>query len=126
MGEMFHILSTILPWCLRWLADSVLGTWQALFDGSARPPWAGKSNARTGSHKKTGSASRSFSAKRHARSDTGCSDPIISQDIAESLDLPATQKKDLVKTLKQDRDGADAAMEKYPSYFQERMNELLQ
>lgn len=56
----------------------------------------------------------------------GFSDRVISQDLAASLNLATTQKKDLVKALKQDRDGARAVMEKYPSYFQERMNELLQ
>lgn len=56
----------------------------------------------------------------------GFSDRVISQDIAASLNLAATQKKDIEKALKQDRDGARAVMEKYPSYFQERMNELLQ
>lgn len=55
----------------------------------------------------------------------GFSDRVIAQDLATSLDLDATQKKDLVKALKKDRDGARAVMEKYPSYFQERMNELL-
>ena len=55
----------------------------------------------------------------------GFSDRVISQDLAASLNLAATQKKDLVKALKKDRDGARAVMEKYPSYFQERMNELL-
>ena len=56
----------------------------------------------------------------------GFSDRVISQDLAASLNLSATQKKDLVKALKRDRDGANAVMEKYPGYFQERMNELLQ
>jgi superfamily II DNA/RNA helicase len=56
----------------------------------------------------------------------GFSDRVISQDLAASLNLVAIQKKDLVKALKQDRDGTSAVMEKYPSYFQERMNELLQ
>lgn len=56
----------------------------------------------------------------------GFSDRVISQDLAASLNLAATQKKDLVKALKKDRDGAMAVMEKYPAYFQERMNELLQ
>jgi superfamily II DNA/RNA helicase len=56
----------------------------------------------------------------------GFSDRVIAQDLATSLNLDATQKKDLVKALKKDRDGARAVMEKYPSYFQERMNELLQ
>ncbi|WP_140920021.1 DEAD/DEAH box helicase [Limnobaculum xujianqingii] len=55
----------------------------------------------------------------------GFSDRVISQDFAASLNLAATQKKYLVKALKQDRDGANAVMEKYPSYFQNRMNELL-
>jgi superfamily II DNA/RNA helicase len=55
----------------------------------------------------------------------GFSDRVISQDLAAYLNLAATQKKDLVKALKQDRDGANAAMEKYPSYFQDRMNALL-
>jgi superfamily II DNA/RNA helicase len=56
----------------------------------------------------------------------GFSDRVISQDLAASLNLAATQKKDLVKALKKDRDGAMAVMEKYPAYFHERMNELLQ
>ena len=55
----------------------------------------------------------------------GFSDRVIAQDLATSLNLDATQKKDLVKALKKNRDGARAVMEKYPSYFQERMNELL-
>ena len=55
----------------------------------------------------------------------GFSDRVIAQDLAASVNLTATQKKDLVKVLKRDRDGANAVMEKYPSYLQERMNELL-
>ncbi|MBF0131953.1 MAG: DEAD/DEAH box helicase [Magnetococcales bacterium] len=55
----------------------------------------------------------------------GFSDRVISQDLAASLNLAATQKKDLVKAFKQDRNKANAVIEKYPSYFQERMNELL-
>ncbi|HML96181.1 MAG TPA: DEAD/DEAH box helicase [Thermodesulfobacteriota bacterium] len=55
----------------------------------------------------------------------GFSDRVIAQDLAASLNLAATQKKDLVKALKKDRDGARAVMERYPIYFQERMNELL-
>lgn len=58
--------------------------------------------------------------------DLGLSDRVIAQDLAASLNLAATEKKDLVKALKQDRDGVNTVMEKYPSYFQERMNELLQ
>lgn len=56
----------------------------------------------------------------------GFSDRVISQDLTASLNMSATQKKDLVKALKQDRDGAIAVMEKYPGYFQERMNEIIQ
>ena len=56
----------------------------------------------------------------------GFSDRVISQDLAASLNLAATQKKDLVKALKQDRGGAKAVMKKYPRYFQKLMNELLQ
>lgn len=56
----------------------------------------------------------------------GFSDRVIAQDLAAALNLAATQKKDIVKALKKDRDGARAVMEKYPTYFQERMNELLQ
>lgn len=49
------------------------------------------------------------------------SDRVIAQNLAVSLNLVATQKKDLVKALKQDRDGAKSVMEKHPSYFQERL-----
>lgn len=56
----------------------------------------------------------------------GFSDRVIVQDLATSMNLSATQKKELIKTLKQDQDAANAVIEKYPSYFQERMNELLQ
>ena len=55
----------------------------------------------------------------------GFSDRVIAQDLTESLNLSATQKKDVVKALKQNRDAAIAVIEKYPTYFQERMNELL-
>ena len=55
----------------------------------------------------------------------GFSDRVISQDLAASLNLVATKKKGLVKALKQDRHGARAVTEKYPIYFQDRMNELL-
>lgn len=54
----------------------------------------------------------------------GFSDRVISQDLTASLNLSATQKKDVVKALKLDRDRAIAVMEKYPSYFQKRMNEI--
>lgn len=56
----------------------------------------------------------------------GFSDRVISQDLAVSLSLSATQKKNLVKALKQDRDAALTVINKYPRYFQEQMNKLLQ
>ena len=55
----------------------------------------------------------------------GFSDRVIAQDLAASLNLAATQKRDIVKALKTDRDGAMVVVEKYPSYFQERMNETM-
>lgn len=55
----------------------------------------------------------------------GFSDRVIAQDLAVSLNLVATQKKKLVKALKIAQDEARLAIEKYPRYFQERMNEIL-
>lgn len=55
----------------------------------------------------------------------GFSDRVISQDIAASLGLSATHKKDLVKALKQNRKRAITVIEKYPAYFQDRLDELL-
>ncbi|WP_338454641.1 DEAD/DEAH box helicase [uncultured Alteromonas sp.] len=55
----------------------------------------------------------------------GFSDRVIAQDLTTSLSLDAHQKMNLVKALKKDRDGARAVMGKYPSYFQDRMNELI-
>jgi len=55
----------------------------------------------------------------------GFSDRVIAQDLATTLNLSVTQKKDVIKALKQNRDAAIAVIEKYPTYFQERMNELL-
>ena len=55
----------------------------------------------------------------------GFSDRIIAQDLAASLNLVATQKKDLVKVLEKDQDGAKVVMEKYPVYFQKRMSEFM-
>ncbi len=55
----------------------------------------------------------------------GFSDRVIVQDLAASMNLSATQKKGLIKALKQDQDAVNAVIEKYSSYFQERMNELL-
>ena len=55
----------------------------------------------------------------------GFSDRVISQDLTSTLNLSATQKIEMVKVLKQKRDVAIAIIEKYPKYFQERLNELL-
>ncbi len=55
----------------------------------------------------------------------GFSDRIIVQDLATSFNLVATQKKDLMKALKRDRNRVGAVIEKYPSYFQKRMNEIM-
>ena len=56
----------------------------------------------------------------------GFSDRVIVQDLAASMKLSATQKKELIKALKQDQDAATEVIKKYPRYFQVRMNELLQ
>jgi hypothetical protein len=56
----------------------------------------------------------------------GFSDRVIAQDIATFLNLEVTQKNDIVNELKKNRVGVKAMMEKYPNYFQKRMNELLQ
>ncbi len=55
----------------------------------------------------------------------GFSDRVISQDLVASMSLTAVQKKELIKVLKQNGTKAKAVMEKYPIYFQERLNELL-
>ncbi len=55
----------------------------------------------------------------------GFSDRVISQDLASSLNLSGVQKKDLVKALRKDRGTAIAVISKYPTYFQERLNQLL-
>lgn len=55
----------------------------------------------------------------------GFSDRVISQDLAASLNLSATQKKDILNALKLNRAKAKAVMEKYPSYFQGRLSELI-
>lgn len=56
----------------------------------------------------------------------GFSDRVISQDLTASLNLTGADKKGIVKQLKQERDRAITVIEKYPSYFQERMSEILQ
>jgi hypothetical protein len=55
----------------------------------------------------------------------GFSDRVISQDLANSLNLSVTQKNEVIRMLKQNREAAIAVIEKYPTYFKERMNELL-
>ncbi len=55
----------------------------------------------------------------------GFSDRVISQDLANSLKFSVTQKNEVIRMLKQNREAAIAVIEKYPTYFKERMNELL-
>jgi len=55
----------------------------------------------------------------------GFSDRVIAMDLALSLGLTAEQKKDVVKALKRNKSQVLAVMDKYPSYFLDRANELL-
>lgn len=55
----------------------------------------------------------------------GFPDRVIAQDLAESLNFASTSKKALVRALKIERDEARAVMEKYPDYYQKRLEELL-
>lgn len=55
----------------------------------------------------------------------GFSDRVIAQELANSLNLSVTQKNEVIQILKQNREAAIAVVEKYPTYFKERMNELL-
>jgi len=55
----------------------------------------------------------------------GFSDRVIAQDLATALDLTATQRRDLVEALKHNRDEAVALIDRYPTYFRKRMNEVL-
>lgn len=55
----------------------------------------------------------------------GFSDRVISQYLATSLNLGGTQNKNIVQVLKQKREETKAIMVRYPSYFQDRMSELL-
>ena len=55
----------------------------------------------------------------------GFSDRVISQNLAVSLNLSETRKKNIIKSLKYYRDIAFGVIDKYPSYFKERMSELL-
>ena len=56
----------------------------------------------------------------------GFSDRVISQDLTTSIKLTSTQGKDLVGTLKQNKKVAKTVLRKYPSYFQDRLNQLVQ
>lgn len=55
----------------------------------------------------------------------GFSDRVIAQDLAASLNLSGAKKNELVKLLGQDRVKSKAVIDKYPSYFQKRVSELL-
>lgn len=56
----------------------------------------------------------------------GFSDRVISQDLAVTMKLSVTQKKDVVKSLKQNRDTVITVLEKYPIYFRNKLVDLLQ
>lgn len=56
----------------------------------------------------------------------GFSDRFISQDLALSLNLKATKKKDILKVLKGNKGRTNTLIEKYPMYFQERMIALVE
>lgn len=55
----------------------------------------------------------------------GISDRVIVQHLASSFNLVATQRNNLVNSLKRDPDKLGAELVKYPSYFRKRMNEIL-
>ncbi|SMG64754.1 hypothetical protein BMETH_2692_0 [methanotrophic bacterial endosymbiont of Bathymodiolus sp.] len=50
---------------------------------------------------------------------------MIAQDLASSLNLSVTQKNEVIRILKQNREATIAVIDKYPTYFRERMNEIL-
>lgn len=55
----------------------------------------------------------------------GFSDRVIAQDLADSLNLSATKKNEVIRILKQNRETAIVVIEKYPAYFKKIMNEIL-
>lgn len=55
----------------------------------------------------------------------GFSDRVIAQDLAASLNLIATKKKELMKALRKNRNQGIKVIDKYPSYFRDRMNQIL-
>jgi len=55
----------------------------------------------------------------------GFSDRAISLDLAISLALTTEQRKDAVKALKRNKAQVLSIVEKYPSYFQERLKEIV-
>lgn len=55
----------------------------------------------------------------------GFSDRVIAQDLANRLGISATQKYKIVKDLQQNKAATEGVIEKYPAYFQERMEGLL-
>lgn len=55
----------------------------------------------------------------------GFSDRVIALDLASSLSLINEQKKDVIMALKNNKEQAILVIKKYPSYFQERMQEFL-
>jgi len=55
----------------------------------------------------------------------GFSDRAIALDLASSLDLTTEQKNDAIKALKRNKAQVLSIVEKYPSYFQVRLNEIV-
>ena len=55
----------------------------------------------------------------------GFSDRAVALDLASSLSLAAPQRKAAIRALKKNKNLALARIEKYPSYFHERLNEII-
>ncbi len=55
----------------------------------------------------------------------GFSDRVIALDLAPLLASTNQHRKDAIKALKRKKADAQAIIQEYPSYFQERLNEIL-
>ncbi|KIX12689.1 DEAD/DEAH box helicase [Dethiosulfatarculus sandiegensis] len=55
----------------------------------------------------------------------GLSDRVISQDLVNTLEITVRRKYEIVKALQENEDAAMDVIEKYPAYFQERIEALL-
>ncbi len=56
----------------------------------------------------------------------GFSDRVITQDLATTLNLTSVHRKDVLRDIKNVPEEGSEMMKKYPSYFVERMREILQ